>query len=270
MSNPRHALAPPTRRLIIQRVPAAAACVLAAPDVEWISNMLAKAPAGSLEFEQHAAKLLIGTASAARFAAQAQWLAGIALFLGAVAAIVEILQYFGIRPHFESQVRYDAAGSRKTEFEHREYAARQDSFQNFSGVSRSRFDDKQVLLAAASNAPQQLPAQSGILISRYDDPTRKTDLITLDGIEANVLHSAIQFLAERHNLTGRSLVVATAVVEKRNRTFEGIPVRTLHTACDGFIHYVDTPSLQYPHGCISLYVPGVTEPSRLPILAVQT
>jgi len=197
-----------TRRLLIQRTAVLAGATLIAPVVERCIGGLSSRHVAELEdTEQLAASTLLETHSPSFFAAEANPLAIFAMVIGAIAAIVEILQYLRIGPSFSTAVRYTESSGCLADFQRIEAASRQNGHNVFSGVSRSPLDNDLAVLVAGTSETADDNVTRAEVAAKYGP----YGVIGLRGIEPDVVNAAAFYARTRHNLTGTALANASAV-----------------------------------------------------------
>ncbi len=181
-------------------------------------------------------------------------------FSAPIAAIVQILEYLNIRPHFNPDVRYDAESGCAQRFQQAEYFARQNNLRNFNGVSQTSFDTNHLVLAATSQSAENL----GIFATQY----QQTPTVTLTGSEADVIQAAMTFARKQYNVQGGQLGGTSAVVRKFDQHIGGNPIRTFSTACG--VLYCTTVLHPMANRTVKfcLHIPGVTDTRNLPAITL--
>jgi hypothetical protein len=195
------------------------------------------------------------------FAAQGGFLAFLAMLLGAIAAVCQILDYFGIRPRFSSTVRYDGAPCSVQDFRMAEAAARRDGYDSFHGVSASPRVEKDFSLLVA----QDQAADRANLVTAYDG--LKT--VGLVGWEPSIFHAAVQHVAKMYKLSDEVLAQSMALTSRENMVTNGeVQLSSFRLASNGFLLHDRTPVPEYPLGKLLINLPGVTpnNPKESPVL----
>ncbi|MBZ5625633.1 MAG: hypothetical protein LAQ69_44110 [Acidobacteriia bacterium] len=200
----------------------------------------------------------------AYFAAQGGLFAFIAMLLGAIAAVVQILEYFGVRPRFSSSVRYDGACSAR-DFQMAEAAARREGYSDFHGVSTSPRVERNFSMFVAKEDTQNRAE----MVTAYDG----LQAVNLKGWEPSIFHAAIRLVAQKYQLSETALAQSMAITSRVNRvTNDKVQVSSFRIPGNGFLLHDRTPMPDCPLGKLCIYVPGVTPAniSELPVLWLKS
>jgi hypothetical protein len=218
------------------------------------------------DFESMAVDRLVGCRGQRFFEAEANPLLFLFALIGAIAATLEILKYFGIQPRFASEVQYSQLNpSSVSDFRRAELRARQAGFNSFNGVSRSPLVQRDFSVFVAKDEVQKRAE----MVTAYEGAGSSVDL---RGWEPSIIHAALKHVSDRYRLVGGQLGESMAIKAKVNRvSSEGLAVCSYQTSGGGFILHDRRPTDDYPLGKISICVPGVTEsdPDKLPVLWLQ-
>jgi hypothetical protein len=237
---------------------------LIAPVVEhWVGGLSSRQVAELEDAEQLAASSLLKTHSPSFFSAEANPLAFFAMLVGAIAAIVEILQYLRIGPSFSSTVRYAESSGCLADFQRVEAASRQIGHNVFSGVSRSPLDNNLAVLVAGTSDTTGRSITRAEVAAKYSS----YGAVDLRGIEPDVINAAAAYASTRHRLTGTALANALAVIQKVDRYYldshgQTIQMRSFRGPQGGFILHDPRATDEYV-GRVKMHIPGITDQDRL-------
>lgn len=191
-----------------------------------------------------------------------------AAILGGIAAIVQILDYFDIRPRWSRSVDYSAPGTSAPSFSANERSMRQRNYNSFSGVHRSP-KHRKVSLMAGTNSSYSDRAAEGVI--RHDQGRA----VTLDTRRGNVLSAATQ-LVNQHRLQPEDAANNVAVTNAYattvwdNRGGSNVPIDCLETASGGYIVHDQRPYGRYDGGLVGVHIPGVTQPCNIPMAGMYS
>jgi len=254
------------RRSFVRRGSILAGSALLAPVIEpWIraigTRSLNLDSNGISEVELAAFRKLLQNRQQGYFEAQANPLMFLFALIGAIAAVLEILTYFGIRPSFSREVQYIVVTG-EGDFRRAEFEARQSGFQSFNGVARSPVVDRNFSTLVAKDDA----AGKAQMTSVYEG----NNAVSLIGWEPSVIHSAMKFVADKYGLSQSELAQTMAITGKTNRVASGnVQLSSYRTAGGGFILHDRTPTPECKLGKIAIHVPEVTDPKELPMLWLQ-
>jgi hypothetical protein len=193
------------------------------------------------------------------FAANAGFWAGVAMLLGAIASVIQILEYFRVpRPQFTSRVDYGSAGNSSSAFQRMEQEQRLSGCQLYSGVSRSPLDHNVAILASQGNG-------SATMAMRYGD----RPLVALRDMEPRVIQACLSFAVREYGLSEAKLSSNATIVGKSNCIFDGNPVQKFITADGGFILHAQEVNPRFGYGGATIFIPGVNQPEDLPSLSLK-
>ncbi len=243
-----------TRRSWIKQGSLLVASALAAPEISSVRWN----PFSTTDVKLVAARNLVEGSQSRLFVAEANPVLFFFALLGAVAAVIDILKYFGIHPSFGQGVNYAQAGNGYSEFRTAEATFHQRGLQSFSGVSHSPIETYVAVLGARNDAG----SAAGISMRCFD-----SSAVTVGNIEPSVIHAAGEFARGHYGLDQRRQARTLAITSRTKIALPGqsneLPVIHYETADGGFISYYPKPTPQYSAGLMAVHVPGFTNPAEL-------
>jgi hypothetical protein len=222
-----------------------------------LAPALSKLPtlAGYSDQELAAAAALVHGGATQAFVLEAQAIPFLML-LSAAAAIVEILQYFGIKPYFGPSVSYEASPSCRYQFQDYHAEWRRNGYQAFAGVSRCPADGQMMVVCAADS---QMPAS----MSRAEMAGLYSGfgVVHLAEQEPGVVRAGVELAKQECRLSEREIASIASITSKTDihvpGSVEQIPVKCFRNAQGGFIlHQMDNTGAS--PGKVAVHVPGQT------------